>query len=798
MTQATASVTRRGFTTNVSATALFLGVAGSVSAQGKPVYKDAGASVEARTDDLLGRMTLEEKVAQMQCIWLEKGKINNAKGDFDPKKASAEFPNGLGMIARPSDKRGMSEGNENAGADAEVVNRTAFETATYINAAQKWAIEKTRLGIPMFMHEESLHGYVARDSTSFPQAIAMASAFDPQMVEDIYAVCAKEMRARGANLALTPVVDVCREPRWGRVEETFGEDTYLMGVLGVASVKGFSGTERKLAPDKVFATLKHMTGHGQPENGTNVGPAQISERVLREVYFPPFEKIVNETPIAAIMPSYNEIDGVPSHANRWLLTKILREEWGFKGLTVSDYFAIKELISRHQLTPNLKEAAFRALKAGVDIETPDGEAYPHLVELVNEGRISMAEIDVVVRRILEWKFLSGMFDNPYVDAKKADSLTATPEAVKLAHDSALKSVVLLKNNGMLPLDGKKVGKVLLLGTHAKDTPIGGYSDIPRHVVSIYEGLEREAKQQGFTLEYREAVRITEKRDWAADEVHFVDPAINRRLIAEAVEAAKSADTIIMVLGDNEQTSREAWADNHLGDRDSLDMVGEQNELAEAIFALKKPTTVFLLNGRPLSINLLQEKADAIVEGWYLGQQTGFAAADILFGRYNPGGKLPITFARNTGQLPVFYNHKPTARRGYLGGDTSPLYPFGFGLSYTTFDISTPRLSKSTIAADETVTVSVDVKNTGTLKGDEVVQLYIRDDFASVTRPVKELKGFKRITLEPGETKTVDLKIGPAELEFFDTSMKRVVEAGTFTVSVGPNSVDLKTVTLTVA
>jgi len=798
MNQTKASVTRRGFGKNVSATALFLGVAGAASAQAKPLYKDATASVEARTEDLLARMTLEEKVAQTQCIWLEKGKINNARGDFDAARASAVFPHGLGMIARPSDKRGMSEGNANAGADAEVVNRNAFETATYINAAQKWAVEKTRLGIPLFMHEESLHGYVARDSTSFPQAIGMASSFDPQMVEDIYAVCAKEMRARGANLALTPVVDVCREPRWGRVEETFGEDTYLMGVLGVASVKGFSGTERKLAPDKVFATLKHMTGHGQPENGTNVGPAQISERVLREVYFPPFEKIVNETPIAAIMPSYNEIDGVPSHANRWLLTKILREEWGFRGLTVSDYFAIKELISRHHLTPNLKEAAFRALKAGVDIETPDGEAYPHLIELVREGRISMAEIDTVVRRILEWKFLSGLFETPYVDANKADSLTATPEAVQLAHQAALKSAVLLKNNGMLPLDGKKVGKVLLLGTHAKDTPIGGYSDIPRHVVSIYEGLEREAKQQGFTLEYREAVRITEKRDWAADEVHFTDPAVNRQLIAEAVEAAKSADTIIMVLGDNEQTSREAWADNHLGDRDSLDLVGQQNELAEAIFALKKPTTVFLLNGRPLSINLLQEKADAIVEGWYMGQETGFAAADILFGRYNPGGKLPISFARHAGQLPIYYNHKPTARRGYLGGDTSPLYPFGFGLSYTSFDISEPRLSKATIAANETVTVSVDVKNTGAHKGDEVVQLYIRDDFASVTRPVKELKGFKRITLAPGETKTVELKIGPAELAFFDTGMKRVVEAGTFTVGVGPNSVDLKTVTLTVA
>ncbi|MFN3806373.1 glycoside hydrolase family 3 N-terminal domain-containing protein [Asticcacaulis sp.] len=793
----TLQLNRRHFAAGVSATALAVSAA-SHAATDKPLYKDASASVEARTADLLKRMTVEEKVAQMMCIWLQKGKIQTDKGDFDAKKASEAFPNGLGMIARPSDRRGVENTQANAGADVGVVNRNPLETATYINAAQKWAVEKTRLGIPMFMHEESLHGYVARDSTSFPQAIGLASSFDPQLVEKVFSVCAREMRARGANLALAPVVDVCREPRWGRVEETYGEDTHLMGVMGKAAVTGFSGTDRKLAKDKVFATLKHMTGHGQPENGTNVGPAPISERTLREVFFPPFEKIVKETPIAAVMPSYNEIDGVPSHANKWLLDTVLRGEWGFKGVLVSDYFAIKEMISRHHLVPDMTEAAYRAVKAGVDIETPDGEAYPNLIKLVQSGRVSEAEIDAIVHRILELKFLGGLFENPYVDAKQADKLTATPDAIALAREAAVRSAVLLKNNGVLPLDGKKVGKLLLLGTHAKDTPIGGYSEIPRHVVSIHEGLEKEAKAQGFTLEYREAIRLTEKRDWAADEVKFVDPAVNAKLIAEAVEAAKSADTIVMVLGDNEQTSREAWADNHLGDRESLDLIGQQNDLAAAIFALKKPTVVFLLNGRPLSINLLQDKADAIIEGWYLGQETGNAAADLLFGRANPGGKLPITFARNVGQLPVFYNHKPTARRGYLDGDVTPLYPFGFGLSYTTFDISAPRLSKASISANESLTVSVDVTNTGKLKGDEVVQLYIRDDYSSVTRPIKELKGFKRVTLEPGAKTTVTLSITPADLAFFDTDMKRVVEAGTFTIMVGPNSRDLKTTTLTVA
>ena len=754
---------RRQFLTSLSSVAgvSALGTPATMAAAAtRPLYKDPAAPVPARVKDLLGRMTLEEKVAQMLCLWQEKNVIEDAQGEFAPAKASQSYPNGLGMIGRPSDRQGQATAG-GAGDSGGRNNRNALQTATYINAAQKWALENTRLGIPMFMHEEALHGYVARDATSFPQSIALASSFDPAMVRKIFGVAAREMRARGANFALAPVVDVAREPRWGRIEETYGEDPHVCAEMGKAAVLGFMGEDRKLARDKVFVTLKHMTGHGQPESGTNIGPAEVSERTLREDFFPPFERIIRETNAAAVMPSYNEIGGLPSHANPWLLHKILREEWGFKGVTVSDYFGIKELITRHSLADNPKDAAYRAIKAGVDIETPDGFGYKFLPELVKEKKVSVAEIDTVVARILTLKFESGMFEQPYVDADLADKLTATPDAVALAREAAVRSAVLLKNDkGVLPLNPAKVGKLLLLGTHARDCPIGGYSDVPRHVVSIHEALEEESKKQGFSFAYSEGVRITDERIWGKDEIKFTPPEVNAKLIAEAVAAAKNADTIIMVLGDNEQTSREAWADNHLGDRQTLDMIGQQNDLAKAIFDLGKPTVVFLLNGRPLSVNLLAERADALIEGWYLGQETGHAAVDLIFGRANPGGKLPVSIARNAGQLPVFYNHKPSARRGYIDGSTKPLWPFGFGLSYTTFSISEPRLASAKIGVDGSTKVSVEVANIGKVAGDEVVQLYIRDDISSATRAVKELKGFQRVTLQPGEKRTVSFDIRP--------------------------------------
>ena len=762
-----------------------------------PIYKDPRQPVEKRVDDLLARMTLDEKVAQLETVWEQKAKLQTANGDFSSELASKNFPNGIGGIARPSDYRGVTQSNGAAGAAGETVNRDARQTAEFVNAAQHWAVEHTRLGIPMLVHEESLHGYVARGATSFPQAIALASTWDPDLVTKVFSVAAREARARGATLVLAPVVDVARDPRWGRIEETYGEDTYLTTEMGLAAVRGFQGPTLPLPADKVLVTLKHFTGHGIPEGGTNVGPAHVGERELREIFFPPFEAAVKTYPVRSVMASYNEIDGIPSHANAWLLNGVLRGEWGYQGAVVSDYYGIRELVSRHHLYSDVKDAAERAIESGVDVETPDPEGFVHLPELVREGRVPQALVDQAVRRVLTLKFEAGLFENPYPDVSIADAKTATPDAVALAREAAEKAIVLLKNDhGLLPLNAAKIKRVAVLGTHAKNTPIGGYSDVPKHVISVLEGLQ-EAGRGKFDVDYSEGVRLTESRCWSCDEVKLVPPSVNRKLIAAAIQTAKKADVIVMVLGGNEQTSREAWADTHLGDRASLDLVGQQEVLAKAVLALKKPTVVILLNGRPLSVNYLAEHAPALLEGWYLGQETGHAVADVLFGKTNPGGKLPVTIPRSVGQLPVFYNHKPTARRGYLFDTTKPLYPFGFGLSYTSFDISAPRVLTPSIAANQPARIAVDVANTGSRAGDEVVQLYIHDDEASVTKPVIELKRFERVTLQPGEKRSITFELTPDDLALWNPEMKKVVEPGTFTIYAGPNSVDLKSATLTV-
>lgn len=788
----------------IAATALTPAIAPAAHAQAaradgkteRPLYKDAGQPIDARVDDLLGRMTLEEKVAQLVAIWLKKDAIQTPAGDFDPAKASAAFPNGLGMISRPSDRKGVAAGTANAGADV-AANRGPVDTATYINAAQKWSMERTRLGIPMIMHEEALHGLVAPGATSFPQSIALASTWNPGLLEKIFSVAAAEARARGANLVLAPVVDVARDPRWGRIEETYGEDPYLVSEMGLAAIRGFQGTTLPLARDKVFVTLKHMTGHGQPDNGTNVGPASLGERTLREDFFPPFESAVTQLPVRAVMASYNEIDGIPSHANKWLLHDVLRGEWGFKGAVVSDYFAIRELVTRHKMFKDVKDAGARAIDAGVDVETPDGEGFNALLQLVREGKVSQGQIDNAVHRVLEMKFEGGLFENPYADVKLAARRTNTPEAIALARQAARESVVLLKNaNGLLPLDAAGIKRMAVIGTHARDTPIGGYSDVPNHVVSVLEAMQAEGKGK-FQVDYSEGVRLTEGRVWAQDKVTLTDAATNDKLRADAVAAAKDADVVVMVLGGNEALSREAWADEHLGDSDTLDLPGPQDQLAREIFALGKPVVVILLNGRPYAVNYLAEKAPALIEGWYLGEQTGNALADVVFGRFNPGGKLPVSIARGVGQLPIYYNRKPTARRGYLFGDTTPLYPFGYGLSYSTFEMGAPVLGAGTIGVSDKVTVKVDVANTGKRAGDEVVQLYVRDDEASVTRPLIELKRFQRVTLQPGERKTVSFELTPKDLSLWNVQMQRVVEPGTFTISAGPNSVTLKSTTLTV-
>ena len=754
-------------------------------------YKDAGLSVDVRVEDLLARMTLEEKVAQMQSIWDNKGTLFDAKLELDPKKMALNYPDGIGQFARPSDATGPASPRL-------VPGRDLRGTIRLVNALQHYALEHTRLGIPIMFHEEGLHGYVAAGATSFPQAIALASSWDPALVRAVNVVTAREMRARGVTEALTPVVDVARDPRWGRIEETFGEDPYLVGEMGVAAVEGLQGEGKVwvLGPAKVFATLKHLTGHGQPESGTNVGPAPYSERALREFFFPPFEKIIARTGVSAVMPSYNEIDGVPSSANVWLLQKVLRGEWGFKGAVVSDYYAIEDLQRLHHIAATPEEAALLALKAGVDIDLPSPGAYATLTQQVRDGRVPVSSIDAAVRRLLTLKLRAGLFEHPFADAEQAQAVTDTPDARALALKSAQRAIVLLKNDGILPLQlpPGKTPVIAVIGPNAAVARLGGYAGQPPLTVSILDGIRAKVGARAKVL-FAQGVKITANDDWWADEVQLADPQENHRLIDAAVAAARGADQIVLAIGDTEQTSREGWAPTHLGDRDSLDLVGEQQALFDALRALGKPLVVVLINGRPASTVTIAEQANALLEGWYLGEQGGNAMADVLFGAVNPGGKLPLTIPRGVGQLPMFYNAKPSARRGYLFDTTAPLYPFGFGLSYTTFEIGAPKLSSDHISVDGSVTVSVPVRNTGSRDGDETVQLYVHQLVGSVTRPIKELKAFERVSVAAGATKTVTFTLTPESFRMWNIEMHRVVEPGAFELMVGPSSVDLKTAVL---
>ncbi|MGE7204109.1 glycoside hydrolase family 3 N-terminal domain-containing protein [Sphingomonas sp. NPDC019816] len=758
-----------------------------------PVYRDPRAPIDLRVRDLLGRMTLDEKVAQLITLSTTKRDVMDASGAFDAARASAAYAHGVGQIARPSDRGGAATAS-NTGMDVTGRWRNPADTIAFVNATQDWARRRTRLGIPVLFHEESLHGYMAPGATSFPQAIALASSFDPALMTRVQSVIGREVRAHGTVLALSPVVDIARDPRWGRIEETFGEDPYLCGEMGVAAVLGLQGPGRELAPGKVLATLKHMTGHGQPQAGNNVAPAQLGERELRESYFPPFRAVVERTGIGAVMPSYNEIDGVPSHANRWLLGDVLRGEWGFDGAVVSDYAAIPELATFHHVAADLGEAAGAALAAGVDGDLPDGVAYRTLADGVRQGRVPLALVDAACARMLTLKFRAGLFEEGPVDPRAAARLTADAEALSLAREAAAKSIVLLKNDGTLPLSSERHRRIAVIGPNAAIARLGGYSSIPTAPVSLLDGIRARLKGRAEVV-HAQGVFITRSEDRSANEVLLADPERNRALIAEAVEVAKTADVIVLAIGDTEQTSREGYAKNHLGDRTDLDLLGEQNALFAAMKATGKPVVVVAINGRPPSWPMVVAGANAMLECWYMGQQGGHAMADALWGDVNPGGKMPVTVVRDVGQLPFYYDHQPSARRGYLFDDDRPLFPFGFGLSYTRFRLSPPRLSATRIGVAGQISVEVDVTNIGDRAGDEVVQLYVRDEVSSVARPVKALKGFVRVTLKPGESRTVRLTLGPDAFRLWNREMREVVEPGRFTIMTGPNSQDVQSVAL---
>ncbi|MBN2009330.1 glycoside hydrolase family 3 C-terminal domain-containing protein [candidate division KSB1 bacterium] len=745
-------------------------------------YKNVNTPIQERVSDLLSRMTLEEKVAQMVGVWQEKNEtLLDDKGNFDIIKAQNNYKNrnGLGQVGRPSDSGG---------------GKGAREMALLTNEIQKFFIENSRLGIPVIFHEECLHGHTAPEATSFSQPIGLGATFNPELVRKLFEMTAEEARVRGAHQALTPVVDVAREPRWGRVEETYGEDPYLVAQMGIAAVQGFQGDGTFKNKKHVIATLKHFAAHGQPESGTNCAPVNVSERIIREVFLYPFKEAIQKGGAMSVMASYNEIDGVPSHANRWLLHDVLRREWGFAGFVVSDYYGIIELdelpdVLGHHLAHDKKEAALLAANAGVNIELPEPDCYPHLIELVRKGSLEDSVIDELVATLLEFKFRLGLFDDPYVDPHHAAEVVGSDTNRELARQAARETITLLKNdNNIAPLDVSKIKKLAVIGPNADRELLGGYSSHPKHISTVLEGIRERA---GDTIEvlHHEGCKITIGGSWWEAEVVPSNPEDDLASIAEAVKVAEQADAVVLVIGGNEQTSREALDTVHLGDRTNLNMVGLQDELVDAIEATGKPIVAFLFNGRPLSVTNLAEKVPTIFECWYLGQETGRAVAEVLFGDYNPGGKLPITIPQSVGHTPSYYNYKPSARRGYLFDTVEPLFAFGFGLSYTTFEFSNVRLEKTVIAKDESTRVLVDVKNTGTVAGDEVVQMYIRDKVSSVTRPVKELKGFQRITLHPGKSKTVELPITPEHLAFWDINMDYVVEPGEFDIMVGNSSRD---------
>jgi beta-glucosidase-like glycosyl hydrolase len=742
-------------------------------------YLDSSMPLEARVADLLARMTLTEKCAQL----IGPFGLDEGDGQLSLDFVRQHFSNGISYVNTHHRKR------------------KTHQTVLYLNAIQKFLREETRLGIPALGIGEGLHGYMAHEATSFPQAIGLASTWDVDLHERVFSVVAKEMRARGAHYVLSPVLDLARDPRWGRTEETYGEDPYLVSRLGVAAVRGLQGERFTGDPEHVLATAKHFAAHGQPEAGTNCGPANYAERILREEFFAPFEAVVREGKIGTVMASYNEINGVPSHVNRWLLKDLLREEWSFEGFVISDGWGVDDLYRLHFVAADESEAAEKSFSSGVDVEL--GRCFRYLEQAVEAGKISEEVLDAAVARILRVKFQLGLFENPFVDEDRAVSVTNSAEHKALALEVAHKSIILLKNDdGLLPLDKSRLRSLAVIGPNAAAVRLGGYSGDPGCGVSILEGIRQKVGEDVEIL-YAEGCGITQSKNeagqmWFDDEVLLPDPAYDAELITQALHTTEKADAILLVLGDNEQTCREGWSTSHLGDRDTLDLPGKQDELLRAVVATGKLVILLLIQGRPASINFAAEHIPAILEGWYLGQAAGSAVADVLFGNVNPGGKLPITFPRSVGQIPAYYYHKPSARRGYLFSNAEPLFPFGHGLSYTKFAYNNLRLGEDKITPDETTLLSVDVTNVGERTGDEVVQFYVHDLLSErVTRPVKLLKGFQRITLQPEETRTVTFSVGREQLQFLDESMHKTVEPGQFELMVGGSSKTAQSIRLEV-
>jgi beta-glucosidase len=690
--------------------------------------------------NIIEKMSIEEKVAQLYCI--ERNKLLE-KGVFSKEKAKSQLKNGAGQISPI------------------LRNLEPDEGVKVANEIQKIALQ-TNSKIPLIIHDECLHGCMAKKSTSFPQSIALASSWNPEMIYKMAQIIGKETRARGIHQALSPTINIARDARHGRVEETYGEDPYLTSCMAVAFIKG-------LQSEKVIATPKHFAADFAGDGGRDSGPTFFSERILREVFFPAFRSSIVEAKALSLMAAYNSINGIPSSSNRWLLTEILRKEWGFDGFVVSDYGSVYGIYGSHNVANSPAEAAKLALEAGLDIEIPDGYCYPELVKLVRDGRVLISTINESVERILKAKMWLGLFENPYADPEEAVKICDCDRHRQFALEVAEKCMVLLKNNGILPLQ-KDINSIAVIGPNADAVRLGGYSGYGMKVVTAFEGIKNKVSKRT-KIYFAEGCKVNER---------------SKNGFSKAISAASKADVAILVMGNSSETEGENR------DRCNLNLPGVQEDLIKAVADTGTPVVVVLINGSAITMANWIDDVDAIIEAWYPGEEGGNAIANIIFGETNPSGKLPITFPKYTGQLPLYYNHLPCLRTyDYVEvRGRQCMFPFGFGLSYTDFKYKNLKVSPEVFSGKGNIKISVEIENAGNYTGEEVVQLYLRDTVSSIIRPVKELKRFSRVQLKPGEKKKVEFSLSEDDLCFLNEKLQVVVEPGIFEVMVGKNSEDV--------
>ena len=733
-------------------------------------YLDPHEPVGRRVSDLLRRMRLEDKIAQMgygrctEVAW---------RGRFSAK-AARRFFKGAGIGAMQDPRMAPGKG------------------AALVSAIQEFLVKHTRLGIPALIGSECLHGHMSVGATVFPQAIGLASTWNTKLIEKMAAVAAREARAVGVSQAFSPDLDLARDPRWGRVEETYGEDPHLAARMGVAYVKGLQGPGRNVDDEHVVATLKHYAAHGSPEGGLNIGPVAVGEREMREVFLPPFEAAVREAGALSVMPAYSEYDGVPCSASEFLLRKILREEWGFRGYTFSDYGAIEMLVTTHRTAADLSEAGRQALEAGLDLEAPAQTAYgERLLKLVRRGKVSEDLLDAAVANILRVKFLAGLFEKPFTDPRRAAKIVNNPTHRKLARRVARESIILLKNErDILPL-ATNLAAIAVIGPNSDKVQLGDYCMPRSDMASPLDGIRKAVSRRTKIHHARGCGLYQPSRDGFAD----------------AVSAAQQSEIAVVFVGEASTKLRGiGWKIEGVDasavlcgegfDRSSLGLAGVQQELIEAVVATGTPTVVVLVNGRPHAIAWVAENVPAVLEAWYAGEQGGEALADIIFGKTNPSGRLPVSIPRSVGHIPCYYNHKPSARgyygrpgkpgqpgRDYVFSSPTPLFKFGHGLSYTSFRYSNLRVSPARIRPAGRVLVKVDVRNAGARRGKEVVQLYVNDVVSTTTTPGKGLKAFAKIDLKPAQKRTAEFTLTSDQLSLVDKHMRRVVEPGVFEVRI---------------